>query len=268
MFGHESSGAFRYDAKILEDSIRKVLRDSGETENTLLYDSRDDSCRTFVVAKRHLIHNSPAVLFKSYELDGTEIQCSVIQAARATSAAPTYFPPAEIEGDLYADGGIGFNNPAGEAVREARRIWPHREIGCLVSIGTGLMEPISGASRTTEQFGSFMGTIVKGVASSLAEKLTVAAYCTELATDCQEVHMELVEHPLLKRLTQRSRYYRFNVTSGMSHIGIQESKKLNEISQMTDAYLHDPERREVITDCVELLESEDALRGAVGFYHK
>ena len=185
-----------------------------------MFDDRDDSPKAFVVAKRHLSHDSAPVLFKSYEVDGTEILCTVLQAARATMAAPTYFPPKEIEDDQYVDGGIGYNNPAEEALREAHHIWPTREVGCLVSIGTGLMEPISGANKTKEQFDRTLGTVLLNAALLTAEKLTIAAYCTELATSCQMVYMSLIEHPLLQKRAAKARYYRFNVTSGMSHIGL------------------------------------------------
>src|SRR5579859_4272797 len=260
VFGKEQSGNYRYDVKVLEHNIQKVLAKKGATKDTKLFDERDDCCKTFVIAKRHLGHDSTPVLFRSYAIDGTEIECTISEAARATSAAPTYFPEMEIDGDLYVDGGIGYNNPADEAIREARRLWGDREIGCLLSIGTGLMEPISGAMRTTEQFGSIVGGMVKGLAPLTAEKLTVVEYCTQVATSCQMVHLHLVEHPLLQKKTDRARYYRFNVTSGMSRIGLQEASRLNEISQMTDAYLRDPERREVVNSCVELLHSEEALR--------
>jgi predicted acylesterase/phospholipase RssA len=209
-----------------------------------------------------LAHDSAPVLFRSYALDGTEIDCTILEAAPATSAAPTYFPETEIDGDKYVDGGIGYNNPADEAIREARRLWGDREIGCLVSIGTGLMEPISGATRTTEQFGSFFGGMLKGMAPLTAEKLTVAEYCTQVAISCQMVHLHLVEHPLLQKKTDRPRYYRFNVTSGMSRIGLQEATRLNEVRQLTDAYIRDPERREVVNYCVELLHSEEAPSAA------
>jgi predicted acylesterase/phospholipase RssA len=264
VFGKEQSGKYRYDVKVLEHNIQKVLYKKGATRDTNLFDERDDCCKTFVIAKRHLAHDSTPVLFRSYALDGTEIECSILEAARATSAAPTYFPETEIDGDLYVDGGIGYNNPADEAIREARRLWGEREIGCLISIGTGLMEPISGATRTTEQFGTFVGGMMKGMAPLTAEKLTVAEYCTQVATSCQMVHLHLVEHPLLQKKSDRQRYYRFNVTSGMSRIGLQEASRLNEISQMTDAYLRDPERREVVNSCVELLHSDEALHAVAG----
>ena len=91
------------------------------TRETILTDERDDCCRTFVVAKRHLAHDATPVLFKSYQIEGTEISCTILEAARATSAAPTYFPEMEIDGNFYVDGGIGYNNPGDEAVREEHR---------------------------------------------------------------------------------------------------------------------------------------------------
>lgn len=61
--------------------------------------------------------------------------------ARATSAAPTYFPPllAAQAGVAYAlvDGGIFANNPAVAAYAEARRLYPDADAINLVALGTG-----------------------------------------------------------------------------------------------------------------------------------
>ena len=265
VFGKQQSGKYRYDYSVLEQNVEKILKKAGVAHETELYDDREDCCRTFVVAKRHLSHDSAAVLFRSYQVDGTEIPCTILEAARATSAAPTYFPEMEIDGDFYVDGGIGYNNPSEEAIREARRIWPEREIGCLVSIGTGLMQPISGATRTKEQFGPLVGGVVQKMMPLTAEKLSIAEYCTQLATNCQVIHTHVFEHASIeKKPQQRARYYRFNVTSGMAHIGLDEANKLNEVSQMTDAYVRDPERKETISDCVELLRCDDAIKAVIG----
>lgn len=64
--------------------------------------------------------------------------------ARATSAAPTYFPPALIysvagERAALVDGGVVANNPAMCALAEAMRLWPGREY-VVVSVGTGELE--------------------------------------------------------------------------------------------------------------------------------
>ena len=40
----------------------------------------------------------------------------------------------------YVDGGLGYNNPIRLLLDEARHIWPStREIGCIVSISTGVL---------------------------------------------------------------------------------------------------------------------------------
>lgn len=64
------------------------------------------------------------------------------EAARATSAAPTYFPPLNLGGGYtFIDAGaFGFNNPTSIVLEEAELIpeFSGRSIGCVVSLGTGL----------------------------------------------------------------------------------------------------------------------------------
>ncbi len=58
------------------------------------------------------------------------------QAARATSAAPTFFSPAGFSGGCFIDGGIFANNPALCAYAEAQRKRPQGDF-FTVSLGTG-----------------------------------------------------------------------------------------------------------------------------------
>ena len=73
--------------------------------------------------------------------------CTIVEAALATSAAPTFFDPVKIcfpvtnTSITCIDRGIGHNNLADLAILEARQIWPDTEIGVLVSIGTGTSAP-------------------------------------------------------------------------------------------------------------------------------
>ncbi len=68
--------------------------------------------------------------------------------ARATSAAPTYFPPVIIESldanydraqrrYALADGGVFANDPAALALAEARRLFPRADRAMVLSLGTG-----------------------------------------------------------------------------------------------------------------------------------
>ena len=63
-------------------------------------------------------------------------------AARATSAAPTYFPPALLRGakggpHTLVDGGVFANNPALCAFAEARVMFPRDSKMVMASLGTG-----------------------------------------------------------------------------------------------------------------------------------
>jgi len=70
------------------------------------------------------------------------------EAARATSAAPTYFAAKTIGSLTLIDGGVAANNPASLAVVRAQQLYPNRP--CIViSVGTGhehtpLEEPRAG----------------------------------------------------------------------------------------------------------------------------
>ncbi|NNF33725.1 MAG: hypothetical protein HKN68_06435 [Saprospiraceae bacterium] len=65
-------------------------------------------------------------------------------AARATSAAPVYFPPARVKsigGHEKAfhliDGGVVANNPSLLALKEAKKLYPNAKNYIILSIGTG-----------------------------------------------------------------------------------------------------------------------------------
>jgi uncharacterized protein len=71
------------------------------------------------------------------------------QAARATSAAPTYFEPALLRAEdrddslALIDGGVFANNPTMCAYVEAVSLWPEEDDFLVLSLGTGeLVRPI------------------------------------------------------------------------------------------------------------------------------
>lgn len=62
------------------------------------------------------------------------------QVARATSAAPTYFPPLALEGLCLVDGGVFAANPALCAYAQVRNMFPGEREIFVVSLGTGLQD--------------------------------------------------------------------------------------------------------------------------------
>ena len=112
--------------------------------------------------------------FRSYNSPWDVLDdCPIWQACRATSAAPTFFPPMEIGNPpvAYVDGGMGYNNPIRALIEETSHMWPSDRIGCIVSIGTGVL-----ISRD-------VGRTIK----PLFDKLT------EMATDTEKLAREFEE---------------------------------------------------------------------------
>lgn len=88
------------------------------------------------------------VLITTYDLTDDRLQTFGRQGAyflreiaRATSAAPTYFPPAEILSSThsYVDGGIAANNPSELARDYCSELWPGEPVATL-SLGTGSVQ--------------------------------------------------------------------------------------------------------------------------------
>lgn len=86
--------------------------------------------------------------FRTYAVPKDETyNCKIWEAARATSAAPTYFPRIEIgplnRKQAFIDAGVGCNNPTNEVIQECELIYgSDAKVACIVSIGTGRPEVI------------------------------------------------------------------------------------------------------------------------------
>lgn len=64
------------------------------------------------------------------------IDHEIWRVCRATTAAPTFFRPQEIDGRFYSDGGVGINNPTDRAIDEIDSLKDHT-VKNVVSFGTG-----------------------------------------------------------------------------------------------------------------------------------
>jgi len=100
---------------------------------------------TKVLVSSYEIETRSPFFFKSWRDESKAVLMR--DAARATSAAPTYFEPAQFQvaGQELAliDGGVFVNNPAMSAYSEARRLFPEETAFLIVSLGTGqLTRPI------------------------------------------------------------------------------------------------------------------------------
>jgi predicted acylesterase/phospholipase RssA len=86
-------------------------------------------------------NTGPIKLFRSYGIYRDE--CLIWQAARATTAAPTYFSPASVTvpspPEWYIYGGVTHNNPSPFALKEGKKLWKANRC-LLVSVGMGIQK--------------------------------------------------------------------------------------------------------------------------------
>ncbi|HEV2315197.1 MAG TPA: patatin-like phospholipase family protein [Candidatus Acidoferrales bacterium] len=121
----------KYSPDALEATLRKFFQDTElQTALTpLLISSYDLQGQLPFFFKSHRIATDPSYNWK------------VTEVARATSAAPTFFPPLHLtkSNQDYAlvDGGVFVNNPSMAAYAEARTLYPDAAQMVIVSVGTG-----------------------------------------------------------------------------------------------------------------------------------
>jgi predicted acylesterase/phospholipase RssA len=142
------------------------------------------------------------------------------EAARATSAATSFFEPIAIgpNRQIFLDGATGSNNPVRKLWQEAKTVWHNAkaplddQVQVLVSIGTG-MPAVGPFGRDISAIGL---TLVK-----------MATETEQTANAFQREHEEL---------DAQGRYYRFNVLRGLETVKLEDRKSRNVIATQTQAY--------------------------------
>ena len=161
-------------------------------------------------------------------------QLEIRDAARATSAAPTYFKPIFIDGVSYVDGGLGFNNPAFEVLDEGEDIFGFTipgnatNLACMVSIGTGEAATVPAYNWK------------KSVRQRIVPTHAIEAMIS-IVTDCESTNERLTwrfrDHP--------DKYFRFNVDRGLDKVELDDWKQADYVENVTKDYL---ERSFVLDD--------------------
>ncbi|PMD59777.1 FabD/lysophospholipase-like protein [Hyaloscypha bicolor E] len=225
-----------YSASTLEKVIKKAVErygspkeENGKASPELKLLEEGDStsnCKVFVCSRNARAMNT-ARLFRSYRsyTAGDYEGMTVWQAARATSAAPTFFKRLKIgpqhAKEEFLDGGLGSNNPTKLLMEEAVKISDRQDpIVCIISIGTG---------KTNVTEFKTPGFIQKTLPTKLVDALR------KMATDCETVEGEISQ----RFSANPGSYFRFNVEHGLENISLKEWEELGNIKAKTIAYLGD-----------------------------
>ncbi|KAI5252859.1 phospholipase, patatin family protein [Aureobasidium subglaciale] len=244
-FGIKGNVKERYDSETLELAVKQVLRDRNINEDALL--QNEFGTKVFVCCTSK--ETSETSLLRSWNtIRGDEELYDTVriwEAARATSAASSYFDPIGIgePRQHFLDGGTGANNPVNHLWGEATDLLPRGQhlsenLGCLVSIGTG--QP--GFKPVEES--------ILGVANTL---LNIA---TETETTANLFHRDKSD------LFDKRICFRFNVPRGLGDIGLAEAAQLGVIKSMTRSYLQTEAVQSEIRRCVERLGERQTVQPA------
>jgi uncharacterized protein len=120
----------KYSAQALADALRSTLERS-----------TFDNLKTHVIVPAVSLTDSGPVMFRSRNGALDAATESLADAALASSAAPTYFPPHRIGTQYYVDGGLIANSPDAVAIVEATAVlrWRLESIH-LLSVGSTAVE--------------------------------------------------------------------------------------------------------------------------------
>ncbi|CEL55690.1 Calcium-independent phospholipase A2-gamma OS=Oryctolagus cuniculus GN=PNPLA8 PE=1 SV=1 [Rhizoctonia solani AG-1 IB] len=236
----------RFSPDNLEEAIRQVVA-RWSPSNTKMADHHRHCARTFVVAvRKHNVNNHAARRIRTYATQHCPADtCEIWEAGRATSAAPSYFPPLKLKdehGQLrsYIDGGLGYNNPSKELLNEARDVFgPEHTIGCFLSIGTGVDRNtgFQDVRRLNSAYDAFKA----------------------IALNSEQAHRELNEY--FSRTP--GVYFRFNAGARLvgpngdedfaKQVALEDWHKMDQIESLTSQYLKEEGSLRSLKRCAERL---------------
>ncbi|KAI9670732.1 MAG: hypothetical protein M1817_003842 [Caeruleum heppii] len=209
----------RFDATVLERFVKMVVLQQGNDQDALMLEKPAPKCKVVVCATRG--ENRATTHLSSYSASrsANDPSITIWEAARATSAASSYFDPIVIgkHQEQYLDGATGANNPVRELWTAAQDLWDdenlEEKIRCFVSIGTG--------QPSLDAFGVSVQDVGK----------TLLALATETEQTAETFYRE---H---RTLARDCKYFRFSVDRGLEHVGLEESSKASAIVSATRRYL-------------------------------
>jgi hypothetical protein len=255
MFGDWS----KFSGRELEKAIENLLASRGQPYDLKLRSAHTNSMQGTVLC--HERPNPHPIFFCTHECQGPYreqmLSCDLElrQAARATSAAPSYFEPMIIRGRSFTDGGIGeTNNPSWEG-----KLHYHKNHGLeedeqlvMINIGTGtLPEDFFAKPLPTRPWWTRM--VPNGVVNALG----LVSDLVKIATDSEQRAIDLSY--ISSIIPEQFFFERFSADTGIHHIkldnwrAVKDTDGPSELEVKTNAYLKKPEVRERLVTAAKKL---------------
>ena len=194
-------------------------------------------------------------------------QCMFADAARATSAAPTYFTRARIGERCLVDGGLQYNNSSlaihahytqGVRIKSSQPVMPPAESAVAadhvpldfsrvryVNLGTGT-KPTNYTVRRRERVQVFVPGVIR-MAFSMSRMLKDIAVNSERDAE----YMALIAHH-----SEKIEFTRFSANNGVCWIKLDSHLEIPRIETLTNNYLDLPEIQESLSRLGKVIAQE------------
>lgn len=212
-------------------------------------------------------------VFRSYEREGfvnkstplfdrkhrnahDNINILIWQAARATSAAPTYFKTQKVDEYDFMDGGIETNNPSHEAWFEVQGV---HELRCTEDCykdteGTHVHNPCqepAGGVKILVSIGTGRGD-KKAIFKTRGRVLQIISLLRRgmgALTDPENTHHTTRDIAAKVGVN----YFRLNVTTGLEDVEMDAADRMEYIKATTTTFFERRDDRKLLKDCAEML---------------
>lgn len=226
----------KHDANLFESLLQQESEIDGKQE-PFIESSLRGGPKVFVVGTIVSKYPSSPYIFRNYQYPETAENenhgrytmpgsCKHLMwhCLRASSAAPYYLADFSLGDEKWQDGAVTCNNPAMMGIMEARRLWPDRQIECVVSVGTGEVPRVKRNASALHRF----------IDDS---KIVLESSC----------NVERVDEALgtLLPLIPETKYFRFNPVDSRCDIELDEIDKqaLKKLREATDEYVKSENER-------------------------
>ncbi|CAE6415641.1 unnamed protein product [Rhizoctonia solani] len=239
------SGPTMYKGTKLQEALNAMIREAtGDEGERMIDNQKGNKCRTVVFAMaKHNLNASLPVLFRSYSVaTNPGPDCTIREALYATMAHPDLFKPIDIVdssvSQSFVGGEVGCSNPLAHVLSEVKRIYPNRQVACIISIGAG-------HART-----------IQIPAASRWHRTQDVIMMKDMARDSKRVAEEMMG----RFEGTGAVYIRFNVDQGMQNMKDGSWERMGEAMQHTKAYLQKGETGHKLE---EVVRASTERRGVV-----
>ncbi|KAK2195880.1 bifunctional Acyl transferase-acyl hydrolase-lysophospholipase/Patatin-like phospholipase domain/Armadillo-like helical/Armadillo-type fold [Babesia duncani] len=190
---------------------------------------------------------SQSLHFKSI-MEGSCV-ISLVDAIRATTAAPGFFTLYERNNGLYGDGALHSNNPSLVALEESKLVYPNKEIECIVSVGNG--DVCSGLAseeeidRVVENAMHHEGSDSKSMGvDKMINQLINAATNTDIV------------HRALENFMPSNRYFRFDPPIPLVRFDETDPKVLLNLRKRASEYMQTMQQQQRLEELGKVLKDD------------